>query len=75
MADLPRDRIAELREDFGFNDANGDGRIEYAEFVALLEDLEADMSEAEARLGFAEIDVDEDGSIDFDEFVRWWSTD
>lgn len=23
----------------------------------------------------AEIDVDEDGSIDFDEFVRWWTTD
>ncbi|RPI15322.1 MAG: EF-hand domain-containing protein [Lysobacterales bacterium] len=75
MPDLSRDRIAELREDFDFNDSNGDGRIEYAEFVALLENLEADMSEAEARLGFAEIDVDEDGSIDFDEFVRWWTTD
>jgi calmodulin len=75
MPELPRDRIAELRADFDFNDSNGDGCIQYAEFVALLEDLESDMSEAEARLGFAEIDVDEDGSIDFDEFVRWWTTD
>ena len=41
MAQLSR---AELRENFDYNDSNHDGRIDFAEFVALLEALEAGMS-------------------------------
>ncbi len=75
MNDLSPEQLDELREDFEFNDANGDGRIEYEEFKELLEFLEADMSNGEIRTGFAEIDTDHDGAIEFDEFVAWWMTD
>jgi calmodulin len=73
--DLSAEQLDELREDFEFNDSNGDGRIEYEEFKELLEFLEADMSNADVRTGFAEIDTDHDGAIEFDEFVAWWMTD
>lgn len=75
MTELSPDQLDELREDFEFNDSNGDGRIEFDEFRELLEFLEADMSNNEARTGFAEIDTDHDGAIEFDEFVAWWMTD
>jgi len=75
VIDLSEEQLAELREDFEFNDRNGDGRIEYEEFRELLEFLEADMSSSDVRTGFAEIDTDHDGVIEFDEFVAWWMTD
>jgi Ca2+-binding EF-hand superfamily protein len=72
VADLSR---AELRESFDYNDSNHDGRIDFAEFVALLDALEAGMSEEECRIGFSSIDSDESGSIGFEEFVTWWIAD
>jgi Ca2+-binding EF-hand superfamily protein len=30
------------------------------------------MSNNDIRTGFAEIDTDHDGAIEFDEFVAWW---
>ena len=71
MTELSEEQLDELREDFDFNDANGDGRIEYEEFKELMEFLEADMSNTDIRTGFAEIDTDHDGAIEFDEFVAW----
>jgi Ca2+-binding EF-hand superfamily protein len=38
----------------------------------MLRDLEARVSAEEARIGFSEIDIDDDGVIDIDEFVDWW---
>lgn len=67
--------LDELREVFEFNDANRDGRIQFAEFAALLVGLEAGMSDDEARIGFDEIDTDDDEAIGFDEFVAWWTRD
>jgi Ca2+-binding EF-hand superfamily protein len=62
----------ELEDTFGYNDADGVGRIEFHEFVNMLRDLEARVSAQEARIGFSEIDSDNDGVIDLDEFVDWW---
>ena len=70
-----RAKVDELHKDFAFNDANKDGLIGLEEFRELLEDLEADMSERESRIGFHEIDTDHDGAIDFKEFVAWWTSD
>ncbi len=75
MPALTEQQLAELREDFAFSDADGNGRIDFQEFVDLLENLEAGMSGEEARIGFAEIDADGDGAIEFDEFAAWWTTD
>jgi Ca2+-binding EF-hand superfamily protein len=72
---LSEQELAELREDFAFSDADANGRIDFHEFVGLLEDLEAGMSDTEARIGFAEIDEDGDGAIEFEEFVAWWTSD
>ena len=70
-----RAQIDELHKDFAYNDKNKDGRIALNEFRDLLDDLEAEMSEHESRVGFHEIDADHDGTIDFDEFVTWWTSD
>ena len=69
------DQIDELREAFEYNDRDGDGRIEPDEFVTMLDELEANMSPAEARIGFQDIDTNDDGLIDFGEFVAWWTED
>ena len=64
--------LTELSERLRYNDVNKDGLIEFDEFVEMLGQLEADVSDTEARIGFDEIDVDDDGAISFDEFVAWW---
>jgi len=63
----------ELRQDFDHADNDRDGRIDFAEFSSLLEDLEAGMSAQELRIGFHEIDTDRDGRIDLREFITWWT--
>lgn len=67
------EKIAELRESFQYNDPNGDGRIDFGEFRNMLRDLEANVAADEARIGFSEIDTDNDNAIEFDEFIEWWS--
>lgn len=66
------EEIEELREGFSYNDSNGDGRIDFSEFVRMLNDLEANVASDEARIGFDVIDTDNDHAIEFDEFIEWW---
>lgn len=75
MTVLDPETLVELREDFDYNDANGDGRIDFEEFCRLLTDLEADMSREECQLGFQAIDTDNDGVVSFEEFIDWWTAD
>lgn len=70
---LDVEREQELKADFAQADSDHDGRIDFAEFGMLLEDLEAGMSERELRIGFHEIDSDRDGRIDLREFIAWWT--
>ena len=65
-------RVAELRQAFRQCDADRDGSIEFAEFVTLLDNLDAGVSAREARIGFDAVDADNDQQIDIDEFVAWW---
>jgi calmodulin len=69
---LTGDELAELHEDFDDFDRDGDGLLQFNEFVCFLDGLEADMTEKECHIGFAEIDSDHDGVIEFGEFVEWW---
>jgi calmodulin len=75
MSPLAPEKLAELREAFDYNDTDGDGRIDFDEFVALLDALDGDMTLPEYQLGFDAIDADGNGSVSFDEFVEWWTSD
>ena len=41
----------------------------------MLDELEADMASEEVEIGFQDIDTNDDGLIDFREFVAWWAED
>lgn len=69
------EELDELRESFDYNDRDGDGRIELSEFAAMLDELEAGMSKQEVEIGFKDIDTNDDGLIDFEEFAAWWAED
>ena len=70
-----QEELDELREAFDYNDRDNDGRIQLDEFPATLDELEADMSGNEIEIGFKDIDTNDDGLIDFAEFVDWWTED
>jgi calmodulin len=69
------EELDELREAFDYNDRDGDGRIQLDEFASMLDELEAEMSESDVEIGFKDIDTNDDGLIDFTEFVGWWAED
>jgi calmodulin len=69
------EELDELREAFDYNDRDNDGRMQLDEFAAMLDELEADMSGKEIEIGFKDIDTNDDGLIDFAEFVDWWTED
>ncbi len=69
------EELDELREAFDYNDRDSDGMIQLDEFAEMLDELEAGMSESEIRTGFGDIDTNDDGLIDFKEFVTWWAED
>lgn len=69
------EQLDELREAFDYNDRDNDGRIQMDEFSAMLDELEAGMTPTDIEIGFKDIDTNDDGLIDFDEFVAWWSED
>jgi len=64
--------VRELEEAFRYCDINKDGRLQYLEFVDLLDNLDAGMSAQDCRIGFYEIDANHDNLIDFPEFMAWW---
>jgi calmodulin/calcium-binding protein CML/plastin-2 len=69
------EELDELREAFDYNDRDGDGRIQLDEFSDMLDELEAQMSDTDIEIGFKDIDTNDDGLIDFQEFVAWWAED
>ena len=69
------EQLDELRETFDYNDRDGDGRIQVDEFSAMLDELEAGMTDKDIEIGFKDIDTNDDGLIDFQEFVAWWAED
>jgi calmodulin/calcium-binding protein CML/plastin-2 len=72
---LNEEELDELREAFDYNDRDGDGRIQLDEFSAMLDELEAEMTDGDVRIGFKDIDTNDDGLVDFEEFVAWWTED
>ena len=62
----------ELKEAFDFADSDSNSKIDFVEFVAMLEGLETGIDAAQAQSGFRAVDIDGDGMISFDEFIEWW---
>jgi Ca2+-binding EF-hand superfamily protein len=73
MKDMTTDELAELRENYDKFDSDGDGWIVQKEFDRLLLALDSDLSRDECALAFEATDEDGDGSISFEEFMKWWS--
>lgn len=73
MKDVNTAELAELRQTYDRYDSDGDGWIVQREFAQLLQTLDSDLSEDECLLAFEATDEDGDGSISFEEFMRWWT--
>ncbi len=70
MSDLSTE---ELQENFEYFDGDGDGRLDLSEFSNLMEALGALEPGEKAVIGFREIDTDGNGTVEFDEFARWFN--
>ena len=66
---LTPEELAEFREIFNLVDKDGGGTISKEELGELMETLGIDATPEEIDLMIAEIDEDNNGVIDFDEFV------
>jgi Ca2+-binding EF-hand superfamily protein len=73
MKDVNTAELAELRQTYDRYDSDGDGWIVQKEFTQLLQSLDSDLSKDECLLAFEATDEDGDGSISFEEFMRWWT--
>jgi Ca2+-binding EF-hand superfamily protein len=55
-------------------DRNDDYRLDTSEFEQLCSDAGRDLDREEAKAAMSAIDQDGNGSIDFNEFVRFWTS-
>ena len=68
-------RVEEIEELFEQNDTDGNGDIDFGEFTTLMRELDPQMPPASLEVGFRDIDTNQDGRINFDEFLVWWLAD
>ena len=66
---LDSEQLEEIREAFNLFDTDGSGSIEVKELKAAMRALGFQVKKAEIRKMVADVDKDENGSIEFDEFV------
>ena len=69
---LSAEELEELGRTFDHFDADGNGVIDRNEFRALLQTLDPAFSEEDVLMGLKVLDANENGVIDWDEFVGWW---
>lgn len=63
-----------LKDRFDGVDSDGNGAIDEPEFGRLLAALGAGYSDAQVHAAFTDIDRDNSGSIELEEFRKWWTT-
>lgn len=72
QAELAPEKVAEIRKEFDYFDTDSNGEIGLLEFIELLTILSPKTKASHVEEGFALIDKNQDGSIDFPEFLEWW---
>ncbi len=74
MKELTEERIAKVRNEFEYFDRDSSGHLDIKEFRELFKVIAPDASRKETDEAFSEIDEDQSGAIEFDEFLAWWET-
>jgi Ca2+-binding EF-hand superfamily protein len=72
MPELDPETLQRMRAEFSRFDTDENGLIDRAEFEALISALGAGLSHSESDRAFGDIDENDNGRIEFDEFARWW---
>ena len=70
---LTQEKLQSLKEAFNHADDDGNGKIDFLEFLSLLQNSGMTIGTGMAQSGFDSVDTDNDGMIEFDEFIEWWS--
>ena len=74
MADLSEETISEYQEAFSLFDKDGNGHIEAKELAAVLTALGQSPSEEDIKKMMKEVDADENGTLEFPEFLKMMSS-
>jgi hypothetical protein len=69
------DNIAHVRKIFDLFNKNKSGEIGVREFQDIAFKLGETLTDAEAKRYVAQLDLDKNGTLNFDEFYSWWSSD
>mgnify|MGYP003948492717 CR=1 FL=1 len=70
---LTQDQVDEITEIFSHFDTNNNNRIEVSEFHKLLLALGGELADGEVEAGIEALDTNRNGTIEFGEFLAWWS--
>mmetsp|Transcript_18662 Transcript_18662/g.21564 ORF Transcript_18662/g.21564 Transcript_18662/m.21564 type:complete len:127 (-) Transcript_18662:190-570(-) len=73
--ELEQLRRREVKKMFDLIDKDGSGYIDRKELETLLKSLNKTFTHDEVNEGFARVDVDLSGRIDFDEFYGWYKNE
>ncbi len=71
---ISSEQMAEIKENFEFFDRDSNNEIDLGEFTKLLRVISPTATLEQAHKGFVLIDENQDGHIDFDEFISWWES-
>ena len=72
MRDGEDEEIARIRKEFDAFDKDSNGLIDLQEFIAMIAILYPGTNSNYLEGGFALMDQNCDGQIDFQEFLGWW---
>jgi len=71
---ISEEQLKEIKENFQFFDRDSNNEIDLGEFTKLLRVISPTATLEQAHKGFQIIDENQDGHIDFEEFMAWWES-